>query len=175
MLPLFIQEIIKKKLDRLSLLNLAYAFPEFSNIVYNSKYWKTFQVYLDSEIIALDEFLALVNQFGKFLECLCFNSELINNYENVDDLLNKINHIETLKIFKFKQKSIVHSICSNLLNLKFFKLEYEYLNNEHIKKISKNLKYLDSFWLSTSLDVNESVEYMITNMNHVLRFGFNIF
>lgn len=108
----------------------------------------------------MKRFKYLIQEYGIFLEFLIVDANICVDFINILKNLTSLKHVQ---IFNVRDELVVKSLC-DLPTIEDLKLEYPKLNDDHINIIKDLIKSLHSFYISTTLNVNKSVNDLL---NHI--------
>lgn len=175
-LPSAIIDLILKRLDHFSLIQLSNAYPQLRKIVLKPIYWYNLRIDLDESILRQNELVMIT----KFLEPL--NNEICVELRNlkqsylVRDKMQKrlLCHRDVRKVkIKFVKCTIdIEQTCHLLKGITHLDITYSEMNNTHLIQIANNITFLVSLMVRSKNIIDSGLEYFLTKSENLEGFGF---
>lgn len=150
--------------------------PEILDEVFKPIYWSFINIQIDDNIFEVCEIVELAKFLEKSLKHL--NIALFNdrpeNDSYLDEIFSACSNLRELYFRGVQLYSGIDKICSKLKSLTHLELKSKQITSDHLIQITNNLKYLKSFFVTSSRNIDDGLIYFLKNVSRLQKFGMNV-
>lgn len=176
--PNVVQSKMLRMMNHWSLINFSRAYPKYTTIVLDPKYWQKIELEFQKTYVSEEELVFLLKFLGEHLKEISIDLISYGIFGSKSPLVAQLENLKKLKrlnIIYNDSLNIISIICVNINNIQQLIIYWEHLSNQDLIEITTALTNLSSLVIkrkrNTGTDLSLGLKYFINRVHSLKRFG----